>query len=320
MGKEQKAGNPHTAYQKLVWGKCRKQEIPIPPIRNGYGETAKNRKSHILSLNKFGGNDMYGLKQLLEQEEYYLKNISNRLEKIPITDDPKKLELSMKGENANYRYSLNGQRVYIKKSNHQIAKELAQNGYYEKLTKLVSRRQRQIAGILKDYRDDEIERLYDNLHPARQRLITPIDPTWRQQVEAWKEMSYEGKSFRDGTMEIYTERGERVRSKSEKILADAFYYAGIDYHYEEPLYLKGYGLVYPDFTFMSEKLHKKMFWEHEGRMDDATYASSAAKKLNLYMKNGYFPGEQLILTYETSDSGLQMDIVKEFIRKYLKDE
>lgn len=263
---------------------------------------------------------MYGLQQLLEQECLYLKNISNRLEKLPKTDEHRKLEISMKGKNMKCSYTLNGKRFYIQKADLQLAKELAQVGYYRKLLKLISRRQRQLSALIKEYRDGEIEYLYDHLHPARQKLITPIDPTWQQQVAAWQELSYQGKEFREGNIEIVTERGERVRSKSEKILADTFFYAGIHYHYEEPLYLKGFGLVYPDFTFMSEKLHKKIIWEHLGRMDDSDYSAAAAKKLNLYMKNGYYPGDKLILTFETSNSGLQMDIVKNLIRKYLRDE
>ncbi len=55
---------------------------------------------------------------------------------------------------------------------------------------------------------------------------------------------------------IITEKGERVRSKTEKMLADFFYRKEILYRYEKPLYLKGYGIVYPDFAFFSEKKAK----------------------------------------------------------------
>lgn len=47
---------------------------------------------------------------------------------------------------------------------------------------------------------------------------------------------------------ILTDRGERVRSKTEKIMADYFYRKGIEYKYEQPIYLKGLGTVYPDFS------------------------------------------------------------------------
>lgn len=59
-------------------------------------------------------------------------------------------------------------------------------------------------------------------------------------------------------MEIYTQKGERVRSKSEKTLADYFYYHGIPYKYECPLLLKGFGIIYPDFTFLTRRSQKEM--------------------------------------------------------------
>ena len=43
------------------------------------------------------------------------------------------------------------------------------------------------------------------------------------QLMKWYEEEYQGKEFKEGTPLILTEKGERVRSKSEKILADYFY-------------------------------------------------------------------------------------------------
>ena len=66
---------------------------------------------------------------------------------------------------------------------------------------------------------------------------------------------------------ILTAKGERVRSKSEKILADYFYSRKIPYHYEKPLHLRGYGIVYPDFTLLSRKTRREVYWEHEGLVE-----------------------------------------------------
>lgn len=73
---------------------------------------------------------------------------------------------------------------------------------------------------------------------------------WNEQLKQWISMEYNGNEFQEGTPVIMTERGERVRSKSEKILADYFYRNGILYKYECPLYLKYFGTIYPDFTFL----------------------------------------------------------------------
>lgn len=155
------------------------------------------------------------------------------------------------------------------------------------------------------------------LHTQRQLLVTPIEPIWEKELARWYDSEYHGKEFYEGTAEIVTEKGERVRSKSEKILADYFYRNNILYQYEKPLYLKGYGTVYPDFTFLSKKTRKEIYWEHEGMMDKPEYAKSAVKKIESYQRNGIHLGERLILTFETELTVLNSQIVEELVEKYL---
>ena len=155
------------------------------------------------------------------------------------------------------------------------------------------------------------------LHTQRQLLVTPIEPIWEKELVRWYDSEYHGKEFYEGTAEIVTEKGERVRSKSEKILADYFYRNNILYQYEKPLYLKGYGTVYPDFTFLSKKTRKEIYWEHEGMMDKPEYAKSAVKKIESYQRNGIHLGERLILTFETELTVLNSQIVEELVEKYL---
>ena len=105
--------------------------------------------------------------------------------------------------------------------------------------------------------------------------------------------------------------------KTEKILADYFYHAGISYKYEHPIFLKGFGVVYPDFTFLSRKTGEEIYWEHDGRMDDPEYARKAIRKIETYEKNGIFPGQKLILTFETLQDGLDMKVVESLVKEYL---
>ena len=167
------------------------------------------------------------------------------------------------------------------------------------------------------YHCDEIEKIYTSMHTQRQLLVTPIEPIWEKELARWYDSEYHGKEFYEGTAEIVTEKGERVRSKSEKILADYFYRNNILYQYEKPLYLKGYGTVYPDFTFLSKKTRKEIYWEHEGMMDKPEYAKSAVKKIESYQRNGIHLGERLILTFETELTVLNSQIVEELVERYL---
>lgn len=57
-------------------------------------------------------------------------------------------------------------------------------------------------------------------------------------IKNWEKKEYEGKSFFMGCPEYYTTKGERVRSKSEVIIADSLYRANVPYRYEYPLYLE----------------------------------------------------------------------------------
>ena len=155
------------------------------------------------------------------------------------------------------------------------------------------------------------------LHTQRQLLVTPVEPIWEKELAKWYDSEYHGKEFYEGAAEIVTEKGERVRSKSEKILADYFYRNNILYQYEKPLYLKGYGTIYPDFTFLSKKTRKEIYWEHEGMMDKPEYAKSAVKKIESYQRNGIHLGERLILTFETELTVLNSQIVEELVEKYL---
>ena len=130
-------------------------------------------------------------------------------------------------------------------------------------------------------------------------------------------MKYTGKEFFDDTHVIMTERGERVRSKSEKILADKFFAMGIPYRYEYPVQLKGYGTVYPDFTLLNVRERKECYLEHFGMMDDPEYSEKAIKKLEEYAKNGIYIGKNLLVTFETRHKPLEMKVVEQMIKEFI---
>ena len=52
-------------------------------------------------------------------------------------------------------------------------------------------------------------------------------------------------------------------------------------------------------------------------MDDLEYARKAIKKIETYEKNGIFPGQNLILTFETLQDGLDMKVVEKLVKAYL---
>ena len=153
------------------------------------------------------------------------------------------------------------------------------------------------------------EDIYFNLSDERQLLVRPVYLTDEQFIKEWENYKYTPKEFEKNDPEHYSARNERVRSKSEAIIADTLSDMGIPYRYECPIYLKGYGIIHPDFAVLHVKQRRSMFLEHLGKMDEFSYNERTMNRLSLYEKNGIFPGEQLVLTHETRRNPLN--------RKYL---
>ena len=262
---------------------------------------------------------MNKLEELLLKEEKRLKKIvcetRNRLKEAPGGT----LRLSRSHNQLQYYWCEKGKKsgTYINKNNIDLARNLAQKSYDEKVLKVAEKRLLQIEKITKDYKVNEIEEIYLRERVERQELIEPVELIWNQRIKKWKEKEYKGKGFREDAPTILTERGERVRSKTEKIMADYFYRNGIEYKYECPLYLNGVGTVYPDFTFLSPKTGEEIYWEHNGMVDDAKYARNMVKKIMAYENNEIFPGERLILTFETEQTILNTNKIEQLTRRYL---
>ena len=53
-------------------------------------------------------------------------------------------------------------------------------------------------------------------------------------------------------------------------------------------------------------------------MDKQEYARTAVRKIESYQKNGIYPGERLILTFETEQNVLNSNSIEEVVKKYLE--
>ena len=263
---------------------------------------------------------MKGLRKMLLKEKKRLESILEMTRNQLIDAPGGTLQISKTGKWVQYYHYIkeeNKGKKYISIHNNKLAQELAQKSYNTRILKLTEKRLAQINKILKDYDDDEMEKVFLREHKERQKLIKPVEPIWEMKVNQWLEQEYQKKGFQEGTPVILSERGERVRSKSEKILADYFYRHDIPYKYECPLHLSGVGVVYPDFTFLSAKIGQEVYWEHEGMIDEEIYAQNAVRKIHTYEKNGIYPRERLILTFETKKSILDTRMIEALVYRYL---
>ena len=209
---------------------------------------------------------------------------------------------------------------YLDKNKREYIKQLAQKEYCLSIKNTVKKIKRSLEALIQIYRNEELEQLYRNLTPARKAVLEPIFKPVEEIVREFEAIQYTGKEFDElDITEFYTSKGERVRSKSEKIIADELYRYGIPYKYEMPIELdcwKRKVLVYPDFTVLNRRTGKRWIIEHLGMMDNPSYCESAMYKLDTYEKNGILLGDGLILLHETSNTPLNTIVMKRYIEHY----
>ena len=217
---------------------------------------------------------------------------------------------------------------YISKSKNNLIQTLAQKDYERKVLRMATKRKVELERALNCINDDELIKLYQSLSEPRRKLIHPYELTDKEYAASWnkeqmaiiqnhqkKNPNYKTLSEDEG---FTTERGEIVRSKSEKILADKFLALGIPYFYEIPLFLNGYGYISPDFKLLNIRTRHTIYWEHLGMMDIEDYVNKSIKKIESFERNHLFPGRDLILTYETKDHPLNIKTMTELINEYLR--
>ena len=105
------------------------------------------------------------------------------------------------------------------------------------------------------------------------------------------------KSTYEMEAQFKTKRGEYVRSKSELIIADRLFDAGIPYHYEVACERKKWIISYPDFLVLNPRTKKEYYWEHFGMMGDPTYLEQTLGKIEKYARYGITLGNNLIATF-----------------------
>lgn len=262
---------------------------------------------------------MEEIKNLLEERKTRLLQLKKEKTKALKSVPEGFLRVCRHGEKTQYYHRKNPKDfngVYIKEKDRKLARKLAQKDYDERVLKSAETELKAIEKYLSCVPAIPAEQIYENLHQGRQQLIRPVVESTQQYIQNWESVVYQGKTFDIPAPEIYTEKGERVRSKSEVIIADSLYKEGIPYRYEYPLHLKGWGMVYPDFTLLHVGDRKEIYWEHFGMMDDPEYAEKAIEKIALYEQNGIFPGENLILTYETKKNPINRKVVQMLIKRY----
>ena len=209
---------------------------------------------------------------------------------------------------------------YLKKEQKALKIALAQKDYNKMFLKKAQYELDRIEKTIRLLDGNNAESVYDDLSEYRKVMVRPYIQSDALFAEEWQSEQFKPNPYMEN-MKIYdTRRGEKVRSKSEAILADMLYGLGIPYHYEKPLSL-GLGKIrYPDFTLLKINSRKEVFFEHFGMLDDEEYRNKSISKLDEYRRHGIYVGKNLIFTYETEHSPLDIKGIEQMLKEIMLSE
>jgi len=204
---------------------------------------------------------------------------------------------------------------YLSVAEKEKAFALVQKKYDSQIAAAAEKQSAVLERFIKKYDPDCLKRTYESLSDARKRIVMPVEVSDEEYAEAWQNYTFQHKEIGNDVPEHYSNKGERVRSKSEVMIADALAQADIPYRYECPLSL-GSKIIHPDFTILRIADRKQLYWEHLGMMDDPEYVIKNLRRIRLYEQNEIMPGIDLILTMETSLQPINLSVIKQMIRTY----
>ena len=220
-----------------------------------------------------------------------------------------------KGGSYYYILKPDGQRIYLKKnSDFRVISCLAQKEYNEKLSNWLEKQMNYLNRIERACPETDIHEVYNSLHPGRKDMVQPIFISDEEYAKQWEETPYTKNDFvmPENLEDVRTKKGEAVRSKSEKIIADMLFDNNVPYRYEPEIVFDDGRRVFPDFMVLNKRTRKEYLWEHLGMMDNLEYVDHNILKLRHYEQNGYLLGSNLILTYETATMQISTTIIQKY--------
>ena len=257
------------------------------------------------------------LKNQLKLRKMELEKTLRAISKAKKTEPEGKLRVARSKGKSQYYWILDSKDTsgkYIRKENRKLAESLAQKNYNNKLVLSINQELEALQKYL-DILEHSPETIYDNLTQERKKLVSPSITSDETHQRMWQEMPYETDLFYPETKIYETKQGEKVRSKSEMMIADAYYDLGIPYRYEAKLELGPGQYKYPDFTALKKKTREIIFHEHFGLLDDEKYRLANLQKINQYQKAGIVLGKNLIVTYETEEVPFDIKTIRQMLQE-----
>ncbi len=257
------------------------------------------------------------LEQQLDNLDELIRNVDRRIRACTVPENQK---ISVTNHNNGFQYydvDREGRRTYLRKKNMAMVTAVVQRDYDLAVRKVMEDMRRCIERFLRQYNANAIGDVYNNLCDARKVLVNPVIQTDEAFIREWLEENRGEKNVYPENGVYLTERGEHVRSKTEKILADLFLKYNIPYAYETQLRLHNGRVFYPDFVLLNVRTRRTIYWEHFGLITDGEYAAKAMQKINVYEENGLILGENFLCSMESDLMPLDVRRMEIKVKKYL---
>ena len=280
----------------------------------------KNRARLVFRRRKERKKCMNYLEELnkLKKEQEELISRLKKHSKMFKKRSQKKIKVSKKKGSFQYYLNEEGKYRYIRASEKEMVKEALQREYEEALLTILEKNCAALRKLIRGCnRLFPVEGLYEKLPEGKKILTDPLVLTNELYIKKWYESNPGGRNPFNEEGRYITDRGEAVRSKSEKIIADLFYKRGIPYQYEPEIILKDGSKLYPDFILLNVSERKTYIWEHLGLISDDGYAAKNMRKIQRYDSNGIQLGINLILSAESDEYPLKLSEINAKIDKYL---
>ena len=216
-----------------------------------------------------------------------------------------------------YQATADGHEKYLGPNDTKLIESLVQKDYLKRVLREARRELKAIERMLKIYPETLVEDVFDRLPEGRKAHAKPINICDDAFAKKWMETPYRRKSFSKDAPEFYTIKGERVRSKSEVIIADRLMANGIPYRYECPLQV-GKKIIHPDFTILRMSDRKILYHEHCGKIGDPQYAEDMLVRTRDYNRAGILFGDRLFYTFESENVPLDVKNLDDMIRHHYR--
>lgn len=211
---------------------------------------------------------------------------------------------------------LDEKKIYIPKKEKEKAVELAYKMY---LRACLTDLQKELLAINAYKKHYSAKKLEKNKLLSSSDFVSLLKEKFEPISESLQDWSSEEYTQNTGHPENLIHKsitGKYLRSKSEVLIDTFLCQFQIPHCYECELMLNNI-ILFPDFTIRHPITGDFYYWEHFGLMDNKTYVEQCSRKLKLYFENGIVPAKNLIVTFETKDFPLTIDVVQHQIEHYL---